>query len=224
MCGYYSEKLSGERLRRCYEIASPRIQQYLHAEIEFVRNKLNASDFVIEFGCGYGRVMRRISPDVRDVVGIDTSVESLTLARGELRTLRNYHLIAMDASRCGFRDKTFDMVFCVQNGISAFGVNQPRLISEALRVTRNGGKVLFSSYSEELWNDRLEWFRLQSKYGLIGEIDEEVTKNGIIVCKDGFRATTVSARDFRRLAKSLNVTAKVEETDRSSIFFEVVKE
>jgi cyclopropane fatty-acyl-phospholipid synthase-like methyltransferase len=53
--GYYAEKLSAKRLQRCYEIASPRVQQYLEAEIEHVIGHLKPTDTVLELGCGYGR-------------------------------------------------------------------------------------------------------------------------------------------------------------------------
>jgi len=33
---YYSDHLSAERLRRCYEIAPLRVQQYFEAEIQHV--------------------------------------------------------------------------------------------------------------------------------------------------------------------------------------------
>ena len=32
---YYSDRLNAERLRRCYEVAPPRVQRYLEAEIGF---------------------------------------------------------------------------------------------------------------------------------------------------------------------------------------------
>jgi hypothetical protein len=49
---YYKERLSGDRLFRCYEIAPPRIKQYLKAEIEFVVSNLQPADLVLELGCG----------------------------------------------------------------------------------------------------------------------------------------------------------------------------
>ena len=38
--GYYSEKLAAEKLRKVYAIATPRIRQYLDAEIHFVRERI----------------------------------------------------------------------------------------------------------------------------------------------------------------------------------------
>jgi len=57
--GHYAEKLSGERLQRCYEVASPRVSQYLEAEILHVLHKIRPGDRVIELGFGYGRITWR---------------------------------------------------------------------------------------------------------------------------------------------------------------------
>jgi SAM-dependent methyltransferase len=81
MGGYYARKLSGERLRRCYEIASPRVRRYLEAEIEFVLGRLEPRSHVLELGCGYGRMLRVLAGKAGRAVGIDTACESLLLAR-----------------------------------------------------------------------------------------------------------------------------------------------
>ena len=69
--------------------------------------------------------------------------------------------------------------------------------------------------------DRLAWFSLQAAHGLLGEIDMDQTGSGVIVCKDGFRATTVGAEAFRRLVSDLHLDADVEEVDGSSVFCEL---
>ncbi len=220
MKNYYAQKLSAERLRRCYEIAPPRVKQYLDAEIECVLDRITSSDQVLEMGCGYGRVLQALVTKARTVVGIDTSGDSLLLARYAVGSPSCY-LYQMNAGRIGFCDQVFDLVICIQNGISAFKVDQHTLIREAMRVTRIGGKVVFSSYSDNFWNDRLEWFRIQSRHGLIGEIDDEASGNGVIVCKDGFRATTIGPADFASLTSDLPVSPEIFEVDGSSIFCEI---
>lgn len=218
---YYSQKLSAEKLKLCYEIAPPRVKQYLEAEIEFILEKIKPSDIILELGCGYGRVLEKLITKARTVVGIDTSYASLLLAEEILGDAPSCHLLAMDAVKLGFGDRLFDLVFCIQNGISAFGVDQRRLIEEAMRVTCSGGTVFFSSYSENFWKDRLAWFRIQSEHKLIGEIDEEATGHGVIVCKDGFRATTVGRNDFASLASHLDIKPTITEVNGSSIFYEI---
>ena len=73
------------------------------------------------------------------------------------------------------------------------------------------------------WEDRLTWFRLQAEHGLIGEIDEEHTGKGLIVCKDGFISRTVSAQDFRAIASEFGLVPLVTEVDGSSLFCEFRK-
>ena len=221
MGSYYSQKLSGERLKLCYEIAPPRIKQYLEAEIEFLLDKIRPPDLILELGCGYGRVLSRLLSKVNTVVGIDTSFTSISLARNDLCNNPQCDLFVMDAIELGFRDRQFDMVVCIQNGISAFGVDQRKLIAEAMRVTHSGGAVLFSSYSERFWEDRIDWFRIQSQKKLIGEIDDEATGNGVIVCKDGFKASEVSPDDFIDLTSDLGIDPIITEVDNSSFFYEL---
>jgi 2-polyprenyl-6-hydroxyphenyl methylase/3-demethylubiquinone-9 3-methyltransferase len=66
MISYYSQKLSAERLRLCYEIAPPRVKRYLEAEIEFVMSKIKPSDRVLGMGCGYGRVLQRLMTKAKE--------------------------------------------------------------------------------------------------------------------------------------------------------------
>ena len=215
---YYKDKLSAEGLRKCYEIAPPRIRRYLDAETNFVINRTKRSRRVLELGCGYGRVMKRVVVHVRFAVGCDTSWNSLRLAGSYMRPRRNFGLVCADASCLPFRSGVFDAVFCVQNGISAFGADRQDLVSEAIRATKDGGQALFSSYSHRIWKERLAWFRAQSEAGLIGEIDEAETGRGTIVCRDGFRATTVSRKEFERLFSGAGTSTHIKEIDGSSIF------
>ncbi len=78
---YYDEKLSGENLRRCYEIASPRVKRYLMAEIGFILPFVRPGDQVLELGCGYGRICFELEDTGAHLTGIDTERESITLAR-----------------------------------------------------------------------------------------------------------------------------------------------
>lgn len=219
--GYYDSHLSAERLKHVYEIASPRIRQYLEAEIAHVLSFLQSNDEVLELGCGYGRVIKPLAERVGFVVGIDTSMASLQMARQYCQSMNNVSLCKMDAGRLGFIEGSFDVVVCIQNGISAFKVDPRTLIKEAVRVTRPDGQALFSTYLPEFWPHRLEWFEAQSAEGLLGEIDYDQTGNGVIVCKDGFRATTPRRGDLLRLTRGLPGTVRLVEVDRSSLFCEI---
>ncbi|MBN1504144.1 MAG: class I SAM-dependent methyltransferase [Candidatus Eisenbacteria bacterium] len=222
MKDYYSRKLSAERLRRCYEVAPARTRRYLRAEVEFVLDRMPPSSSVLELGCGYGRVLVELARKASSVFGVDTSLESLAMARETMPGSSAWRLAGMNAVDLAFRDGTFDTVICIQNGLSAFKVDQRRVIEEAIRVTRPGGRALFSSYAGKFWDHRLEWVRIQSEHGLLGEIDREATHDGVIVCKDGFRATTVGPDEFAILTSGLNVATRITEVDGSSVFCEML--
>ena len=170
MTDYYSQKLSSDRLRRCYELAS----------IAAAR-QLAAPGSRCEFHC-------------------------------------------MDALDLRFEDASFDVVACVQNGICAFRADERSLLAEALRVTRPGGRVLFSSYSETFWPERLAWFEAQAAEGLLGPIDCAACRDGVIVCEDGFRSGTFSPEAFRALCAGLGVSPAICEVDHSSVFCEIIRQ
>lgn len=223
MTGYYQEKLAAGKLVRCYQVATSRVKRYLEAELDFVLNKIEKNNILLDLGCGFGRIMPAMALNVRIVVGVDSSFSSLLLAQEKITDIPNCLLTAADAVELCFRTNFFDVVVCIQNGISAFQVDKKQLITECLRVTKPGGRILFSSYAEKFWTDRLRWFEIQAAEGLVGEIDYQKSDQGIIVCKDGFRATTVSPDQFLTLAADLGVKASINEVDESSVFCEFLK-
>lgn len=221
MKGYYEQKLSAQRLRRCYEIAPPRVRQYFESELSHVLAGIKPGDSVLDLGCGYGRVMPRLAEKAGFVYGIDSSYASLTMARKTIAGISNCVLATMNALKLSLKKNVFDVVICIQNGISAFHVDQRELIRESVRVARPGGTVLFSSYSGKFWDHRMEWFQMQADEGLLGEIDFEKTGNGVIICKDGFKATTVGPEGFLELTSGLGLDVKTIEVDNSSLFCEI---
>lgn len=221
---YYSEKLSGSRLKKVYDTAPPRIKQYLEAEIEYVKSQVESADKVLELGCGYGRAMFVIAESCLKIVGVDNASDNIRLALKLAGNRMNCEFHLMNALDLKFPDDKFDVVFCIQNGICAFNVDKVLLMQEALRVTKPGGSLLFSSYAPQFWEHRLKWFEIQAELGLVGEIDYEKTGNNTIVCKDGFRAGAMSEGDLIRLCGKYNLIPEIFTIDDSSIFSRVLKE
>ncbi len=215
---YYSKKLFALKLKKAYEIASPRIKQYLDAEIQYVLDLLHPSDTVLELGCGYGRVLKRLADKVNKIIGIDIAEASLKYAQQYLSDKANVELRYMTARSLKIDNQTFDAVVGIQNAISALKIEPKLLVEESMRVTKNGGKVFLSSYSEKIWDERLSWFIKQSEEGLLGKIDYKNTKNGNIVCDNGFRSSTFTEEDFEQLIRDMNLNAIIQEVDESSTF------
>jgi len=222
MDSYYDQRLAAKQLKRCYQIAPPAVRRYLRAEIDHVGGRIRKGHSILDLGCGYGRVLKDLTPyEPSFLMGIDISHASLLMARDYLRGINNVTLAQMDALHPALTPGLFDIICCVQNGISAFHVDQRTLMRVAVGLAKPGGIVLFSSYAEEFWEDRLLWFRMQAAHGLIGEIDETRSGNGIILCRDGFTATTVSCDEFVTLAAGLGKSISVQTIDGSSVFCEI---
>jgi len=173
---------------------------------------------VLDLGCGYGRTLAAFADAAAFAVGVDTSVASLRLAAERLHARRDVLLVQADAAALPFLDSSFDVAVCIQNGISAFHREQEALVGEALRVLRPGGRALFSSYAAAFWADRLTWFELPADAGLVGPIDHARTRDGVIVCCDGFTATIMDEGGFAALARQVGADAEIAEVDGSSLF------
>ena len=188
------------------------------AEIHLMASMLEPGLNILEIGCGYGRVLSNFAQRVEGAWGIDNSAESLALATERYPDL---HLRQMDAAHLEFEDDAFDLVFGVQNFISACKVEPQQLLLDAMRVTKPRDRVILTSYAAQFWPHRLEWFRTQADHGLLGEIDDVATGDEIIVCTDGFKATTFSLEDFKKLASSCEAEADFYTIDNSSVVLEV---
>ncbi|SKC91800.1 class I SAM-dependent methyltransferase [Maledivibacter halophilus] len=219
---YYSQKLNSQKLFNVYETKIPRVKQYLDAEISFVKDNLTGGERILELGAGYGRIVKKLSGKCKSIVGIDISLENVILSREYLKDIHNAKIITMDVNNLTFQEK-FDVILCLQNGLSSMKITSLDLIKRILKMTVSGGKVYFSTYSEKFWEYRLMWFKEQAKKGLLGEIDLDKTKDGIIVCKDGFKAITCTPKDLKTIGDLSGYEYQIQEVDESSVFLIIHK-
>lgn len=221
MDNYYAEKLNSQKLFQVYETQIPRVKQYLQAEVDFVKENLSDTQSVLELGAGYGRIVRQLAPYCGSIVGMDISVESVELGREYLKDCPNARMVAMDVHRMEFPNP-FDVVLCLQNGLSAMRADAT-VINKILEVLAPGGTAYFSSYSSNFWDFRVKWFEEQASKGLLGELDYDKTQNGVIICKDGFKAMTHSPEDFQKIGENSGYPYKIQEVDESSLFLIIHK-
>lgn len=217
MSNYYAQSLNAMKLLQVYQTKYPRIKRYFDEEINFVRQNLYGNEKVLEVGAGYGRIIKELAPFAASFMGIDISKASVELGRGYIKECPNCNIQVMDVYNLEF-DEEFDVVLCLQNGLSAIKGQPINLIKQCMKVLTSGGKAYFSTYSAKFWNHRLTWFHEQADKGLIGEIDLEKTHDGIIMCKDGFTAITFSEDELKKLGEESGFHYRIEEVDESSLF------
>lgn len=220
---YYAQNLNAQRLWQVYKTEIPRVSEYLEREISFVRDRMKKTDTVLELAAGYGRIMKELAPYVKSITGIEISGENVRFGEEYLKDTPNTALLTMDVHDIEYSN-SFDAVLCLQNGLSAVKAEVPELFAaKTIKALKKGGKAYFSTYHPKFWEQRLAWFQEQSKKELIGELDMEKTQNGIIICKDGFRATTHSIADLEKIGRSTNCLWQIFEVDDSSIFLVIEK-
>jgi 2-polyprenyl-6-hydroxyphenyl methylase/3-demethylubiquinone-9 3-methyltransferase len=205
-----------------YQTRYSRVKQFLESEIAFVRDQLKGTERVLELGAGYGRIMKELATNCNEIVGIDISEGNVQLGNEYLCDVLNAKIQMMDAHNMQF-DMPFDVVLCLQNALSAMKTEPLTYVKKITALLSPGGRAFISSYSEKFWEHRLAWFLEQAEKGLLGEIDMEKTKDGVIVGKDGFRAVTHSSEDMDAIGKASGFPYKIREVDESSIFLVITK-
>ena len=222
MGSYYANKLNSQSLVQVYASDIPRVRQYLGAEIDFVRKNVRGTETVLELAAGYGRIIKELASGCKSIMGMDISEENVTLSKEYLKDYPNASMIVMDVHEMDF-DQAFDVILCLQNGLSAMGADSA-VIDKTLSLLAPGGSAYFSSYSAKFWEWRLKWFEEQAEKGLLGEIDYDRTKDGVIICKDGFCATTHSPKALAQIGKNSGLSYEIVEIDESSVFLIISKE
>lgn len=217
MSNYYAQNLNSTKLFQVYQTKYPRVKHYFDEEINFVRQNLHGEEKVLEVGTGYGRIIKELAPFAASIIGIDISDASVSLGKDYIKECPNCSIQVMDAYNLDFSEE-FDIVICLQNGLSAIKGQPLQLIRQCMKVLIPGGRAYFSTYSNKFWDNRLMWFQEQADKGLLGEIDLEKTKDGVIVCKDGFVAITFSENELKKLGAESGYHYRIEEVDESSLF------
>ena len=222
MQNYYAASLHAQKLYQVYQTRHPRVRQYLAAEIAFVNSHMQGTERVLELGAGYGRIMKEVAPHCKEIIGIDISVDNVAFGQAYLKNTANAKLVIMDAHQIRF-DEPFDVVLCLQNALSAMKTEPLVYIETIMALLAPCGRAFIGSYSAKFWAHRLAWFHEQAEKGLLGEIDTEQTKDGVIIGKNGFRAITYTPEDLEAIGKASGAAYTVTEVDESSIFLVITK-
>jgi ubiquinone/menaquinone biosynthesis C-methylase UbiE len=92
--------------------------QYLEDQIRKIRTiimllGLKNSSLVLDVGCGTGILFAMIERETQSIVGIDTSLGMLKIAKHKSRDFPSVSIIRADADFPPFREEIFDAVFLV---------------------------------------------------------------------------------------------------------------
>jgi 2-polyprenyl-6-hydroxyphenyl methylase/3-demethylubiquinone-9 3-methyltransferase len=222
---YYAKSLNAGRLYDVYDTKLAKVKAYLDAEISFVKKNLQKTDNVLELGVGYGRIIKELAPCCKSITGIDISTENVAFGEEYLSEMSNVELSIMDALEISPKafESSFEAVLCMQNAFSSMKVEPFLYVEKIMGLLSHGGRAWISTYSEKFWQYRVDWFLEQAEKGLLGEIDHGQTKDGVIVCKDGFRSTALSLEQLKEIGEFSGFPYEIHEVDESSVFLVIEK-
>ena len=123
------------------------------AEEALVAEHLPEAARVLDLGCGAGRVAIPLAEMGLDVVGIDVSEGMIAAAREQAKYAEQVRgalsFDVGDATQLSFPDESFDSVLFCYNGIELVPGRRgkERVLMEALRVLRPGGRLILCVHS-----------------------------------------------------------------------------
>lgn len=107
--------------------------------------KLDKNIVFLEFGCGVGRWLQKISHQVKAFHGLDVSPSMLYHAQNRLKDsgIKNAYLSQFDGCRIPYRNFSFDVTLIITVLIHIIESSQlDHVIKELCRVTKPGGRIL----------------------------------------------------------------------------------
>ncbi|MFN4087504.1 MAG: ArsR/SmtB family transcription factor [Alphaproteobacteria bacterium] len=129
---------------------------------------------LLDIGTGTGRILELMAPHVDQAVGIDQSREMLNMARDRLGRgpLVNCSVRQADMYRLPVAGGSFDVVTIHQ--VLHFAEDPGRVIAEAARVLRPGGRMLIADFAPH----DLEHLRTEHAHRRLGFADHEIAAWG----------------------------------------------
>lgn len=135
-----AEKFSGTR-------------SFFWRDLEFIKDKINSGDKVLDFGCGNGRLLEILQDKKIDYYGTDISQNLIDLAKNKYPELAGNISKISGQAKLGFPDNFFDAVVSIAV-FHHFPDKKYRLemASELYRVTKPDGKIIVTVWN--LWQKK----------------------------------------------------------------------
>ena len=156
--------------------------QYLeeqNSKIEDIVNSIrfNQDDHVIDLGCGTGFLFDQISQNIKILVGIDLSINSLKEAKKRLKKSSNIALVRADADNIPFLNQIFNKIVAISllqnmpNNLKTLG-EMKRIAKSETVFAITGLKKKFSkvSFLNLLGSANLNVIRLSTDQKLKGYV------------------------------------------------------
>jgi tellurite methyltransferase len=116
---------------------------------QMMKGRYQATDKILDAGCGDGRNMYWFLQNNIEITGIDHNEEAINQLKTSNPTLFNDRLQVCPVEKTPFPDNHFDHVICSAVLHFAAGTNHfKEMLAEIVRVTRHGGSIFIRMTSD----------------------------------------------------------------------------
>ena len=167
----------------------PAISEYLRMETDRLRHIVGHGRRVVDFGCGTGRHLEALAPQLALGVGLDNQSAYIATAV-ESNIPDPIHFVVADSEHVPF-PPTFNLAICMTN---TWGTLPAKLdtLAEMRRVAPDPGRRIISVFAQTSITARREWY---------ARLDLEVTveTDEYMEMADGFRSEHFTVNRIRSL-------------------------
>ncbi len=161
------------------------------------------SGVVLEAGCGRGRIIGKILPHCKKVVGMDYSPALVKACLKRFRSEKKATVLERNISSTGFPDNHFDIAILAFNTLGNTDTDKEKILLELKRVLKINGRLAISVYSENA-------IRVQRKtYRSLG-LNVAKEENGRIYTREGLVSQRFSKPELEAWLRVCGLNGDVE--------------
>lgn len=137
---------------------TPAYQELFDCERKYLLDHVSAGASVLDIGCGDGRNMQTVSERTKQITGIDNDEKAVEDAGKHFAKISTIKIIKADAAKLPFDEGTFDIVtfLMILPNLDTF---KETVMKEISRVLKKDGKIIFSTFSEKAFDERMKIYQ-----------------------------------------------------------------
>lgn len=195
--------------------ANPLIKDWLEKENLYLRKSIKKDAIVLDVGCGFGRSIKAIVNIAKKIIGIDNDKGLFEEIKENLSKFKNVEVFLEDARKMHFPDNMFDYTICMGNTFGDFGNDKLKVLKEMKRVTKKGGKIIISVYSENALEIRIK------EYKRIG-IKIKKIQDGIVYSENGLILEQFNKEKLKKIFDLIGLDVKIIKLNSISYLCEAI--